>query len=248
MQLARFGTMLWVVLQLAAYMYVWFWYLVTTAWGDVPHEEVSSAACCSCHVNLFVICDCMVYLSFGLKLSLYACSLLASIWLTWCVLLTWLCITSNQLLWQLIGRTTKLWRPWQATMLYVELTIRRRFLGVPCLHVCNSLLMLHVANHQDMIISGTLKDNAEQIGLAIKHIGMRPSLPILTQAVSTFFHLALPRQYEVCRHMVALCMHDCVNGFVSMFLMLSWILIRKQLWLEETKVHESNFMQKPCRS
>lgn len=45
---------------------------------------------------------------------------------------------------------------------------------------------------------GTLKDNAEQIGHAIKHLGCRPSLSVMLQAVESFFHLALPRKHEVC--------------------------------------------------
>ena len=41
-------------------------------------------------------------------------------------------------------------------------------------------------------------DNAEQIGLAVKYVGLRPSLPVMLQAVESFFHLSLPRKHEVC--------------------------------------------------
>lgn len=50
---------------------------------------------------------------------------------------------------------------------------------------------------------GNIKDNAEQIGLAVKYVGLRPTLPIMVQSVASFFHLALPRRHEVCSSMFA---------------------------------------------
>ena len=51
--------------------------------------------------------------------------------------------------------------------------------------------------------SGTLAENAEQIGHAIKHIGLRPSLVVMSQAVDSFFHFSLPRKYELCGGLIA---------------------------------------------
>lgn len=45
---------------------------------------------------------------------------------------------------------------------------------------------------------GDLKRNATVVGLAIKHCGLRPSLPMFEQASSQFFALALPRGMESC--------------------------------------------------
>lgn len=54
-----------------------------------------------------------------------------------------------------------------------------------------------------LLVSGVLKENAEQIGHAVRHAGLRPALPMMQQAVDTFFHLCLPRRHEVCGHISA---------------------------------------------
>ena len=54
-----------------------------------------------------------------------------------------------------------------------------------------------------LLVSGVLKENAEQIGHAVRHAGLRPALPMMQQAVDTFFHLCLPRRHEVCSHISA---------------------------------------------
>lgn len=50
----------------------------------------------------------------------------------------------------------------------------------------------------EIIFQGSVMDNAEQIGIAVKYVGLRPSLPVMLQAVESFFHLSLPRKHEVC--------------------------------------------------
>ena len=69
---------------------------------------------------------------------------------------------------------------------------------VSCL--CNQIFIRSFAQTWDQ---GTLADNAEQIGHAVKHVGLRPSLQIIGQAIESFFALCLPRKHEVCGHMVA---------------------------------------------
>lgn len=60
-------------------------------------------------------------------------------------------------------------------------------------------------NHCMFCYQGTLKENAEQIGHAVKHVGLRPSLPIMMQAVSIYFHQALPKRLDPCSNMLANC-------------------------------------------
>lgn len=50
----------------------------------------------------------------------------------------------------------------------------------------------------EITVQGSVMDNAEQIGLAVKYVGLRPALPVMLQAVDSFFNLSLPRKYEVC--------------------------------------------------
>lgn len=49
-----------------------------------------------------------------------------------------------------------------------------------------------------IVNSGSIKKNGEQIGLAIKHCGLRPGLPMFEQAANQFFALALPKGMEQC--------------------------------------------------
>lgn len=54
-----------------------------------------------------------------------------------------------------------------------------------------------------LALLGDLKKNASAIGLAIKHCGLRPSLPMFEQAAHQFFALALPRGKDFCSNLHA---------------------------------------------
>ena len=58
----------------------------------------------------------------------------------------------------------------------------------PCMHACMSEYMEW----------GDVARNKEAVALAIKHLGMRPSLGMVEQAVYQFFSLCIPRGKEVC--------------------------------------------------
>ena len=69
-----------------------------------------------------------------------------------------------------------------------------------CWACCSCQWSLHAGGLESLGL-GAVKENAEQVGHAVKHLGLRPSLPMMRQAVDSFFALALPRKHEVCSSM-----------------------------------------------
>ena len=51
------------------------------------------------------------------------------------------------------------------------------------------------------LVSGSLKENYVVVGLAVKHLGMRPSQAVIDQAVFSFLAMCVPRSQLVCRHL-----------------------------------------------
>ena len=48
---------------------------------------------------------------------------------------------------------------------------------------------------------GDLARNNEVVGLAVRHLGLRPSLAMMEQAVFQFWTLVLPRCQDICSHL-----------------------------------------------
>ena len=60
---------------------------------------------------------------------------------------------------------------------------------------------------------GSLKDNYVVVGLAVKHLGMRPSQAVIDQAVFSFLAMCTPRCQVVCRHLDQLSDRSCVDDY-----------------------------------
>lgn len=73
----------------------------------------------------------------------------------------------------------------------------------PCMHACMSEYMEW----------GDVARNKEAVALAIKHLGMRPSLGMVEQAVYQFFSLCIPRGKEVCSSLALKIFgfHTCIH-------------------------------------
>lgn len=68
---------------------------------------------------------------------------------------------------------------------------------------CAYLVSETWGDFRSYLSSGDLKTNAEAIGLACKHVGMRPSIAIMEQAAHAFFSMKLPRDINICSIMTA---------------------------------------------
>ena len=82
------------------------------------------------------------------------------------------------------------------------------------LHACiMTVWTLHVCVTK---CSGDVARNSDAVGLAVKHLGMRPSQAMLEQAVYQFLSLCVPRGIEICSLLSSDIMHDSMilKGYV----------------------------------
>lgn len=133
----------------------------------------------------------------------------------------WSLCTNHHKFWLLHGQKKLQLSGWQLTIVLRDCKTNRRSTAVACLQSllvaclrclvrkCYTNWFMFTFDVCKVLGSGSLKENAEQIGHSVRHCGLRPSLAVMQQAVDSFFHLCLPRKHEVCSGMSA---SNCVNA------------------------------------
>ena len=58
-------------------------------------------------------------------------------------------------------------------------------------------MLTYVSSNSGVLSQGHIKENKHAVGLACKHLGMRPSISSLEYAMEMLFNLCVPRHIEL---------------------------------------------------